>query len=1112
VTLDVTNRLISAAALAAAALALSSAPAFAVRPAAPAGGRGELDVRAGERTPVPAAIRAARAALARRLGPQSLVAVDPVGGGVRALGRTDGFLSGPRAGDAAAVALAYVRAHADVFGLGVGDVAALRPLARYRSDDGVTHLTWAPTSDGIPAYDSTLSVHVSRDGRVIAANGPPLGGLAVPTAAPKLSPSQALGAAQADLGAPMTFPAAHTRAGAERTTTFTNGDHAGLVAFAAPAGDRLAWRLTVAGSGPYVYDEVLDAQTGAVLARHSLTRFAVSHADVFPFHPGAAPALHDGGTAQQVDIAPWLANPAGSTLSGPFAHAYADLNDDDIAQPGEEIGPSSGTDWIYPQDQAVVPGTDSHGVLQHCAPFGPPAGICTWNGATGASEATNRAQVTTQLFYDVNAYHDWLEQPAVGFTNASGNFELGGTGGSDPVQAEADDSIQATQANVNNANMSTPPDGQSPTMQMYLFKSPYPAVNGGDDASIVFHEYTHGLSNRLIGNGDGLTQRQPQAMGEGWSDWYAMDYLVANGFLADTAANGEVAVGAYATGDPVHGIRFQALDCAVGSSAVACGGSENAGHAGGFTFADLGRVGGYDAATPRFEVHDDGEIWSETLWDLRTALGATSARELITNAMRLSPPNPSYLDERDAILEADEADFAGAHRAQIWQVFAVRGMGYGARTASPSATRAVASFATPALATVASTTVGDTGLPTGDGNGVPEPGETATLAVALRNPALVALTGVHATLSSAVPGVDVQSGQVDYGTIAAGDAHAAPPFAVALGRTLACGAQIPLTLHVTSDQGAIDLPVGVSLGAGRSVVSSTDAPQPIPDASPGTGASSTLSVPSGGRIDQLRVIVSIAHTYDGDLSASLTAPGGRSVELFELPGNGPNGAARAGFSSVTFDDAAGPEIQDVANGNGAAVTGSFRPDEPLTAFAGQDRAGTWTLRVTDSFAQDVGSITGWSLDTDQPACTPLQAAAGGGPPGAGASGGAHGTRATVSHRAVKLRLDARARFAFTFTAAPAGLHGKVRFALPRRGHAPPLALGSMRFTTSRTGRVRLVLTVHGRALRRLRQLRTGRVIVTIALGGRTFRSTFKLTAPQPPRRPHAAALPRPRRG
>ena len=44
--------------------------------------------------------------------------------------------------------------------------------------------------------------------------------------------------------------------------------------------------------------------------------------------------------------------------------------------------------------------------------------------------------------------------------------------------------------------------------------------------------------------------------------------------------------------------------------------------------------------------------------------------------MELSPANPSFLDERNAILLADMAVYAGRHHARIWRTFAQRGMGY----------------------------------------------------------------------------------------------------------------------------------------------------------------------------------------------------------------------------------------------------------------------------------------------------------------------------------------------------------------------------------------------------------------------------------------------------
>ena len=39
--------------------------------------------------------------------------------------------------------------------------------------------------------------------------------------------------------------------------------------------------------------------------------------------------------------------------------------------------------------------------------------------------------------------------------------------------------------------MTTPADGISPRLQMFLFTSP--ALNSTDTADVVFHEYTHGL-------------------------------------------------------------------------------------------------------------------------------------------------------------------------------------------------------------------------------------------------------------------------------------------------------------------------------------------------------------------------------------------------------------------------------------------------------------------------------------------------------------------------------------------------------------------------------------------------------------------------------------------
>ena len=52
-------------------------------------------------------------------------------------------------------------------------------------------------------------------------------------------------------------------------------------------------------------------------------------------------------------------------------------------------------------------------------------------------------------------------------------------------------------------------------MQMYLFNSPTPARDGDLDGEIILHEYTHGLSNRRVGGGVGISLLQTEGMGEG---------------------------------------------------------------------------------------------------------------------------------------------------------------------------------------------------------------------------------------------------------------------------------------------------------------------------------------------------------------------------------------------------------------------------------------------------------------------------------------------------------------------------------------------------------------------------------------------------------------------
>ena len=101
--------------------------------------------------------------------------------------------------------------------------------------------------------------------------------------------------------------------------------------------------------------------------------------------------------------------------------------------------------------------------------------MCTWNSADSSSLATNRDNAATNLFYNVNRWHDHLLAAPIGFDEASGNFErVNSTGqgeGGDSVQAENNDG-----GGFDNAFFNTPPDGVEPTMAMWPRTRPRPPL------------------------------------------------------------------------------------------------------------------------------------------------------------------------------------------------------------------------------------------------------------------------------------------------------------------------------------------------------------------------------------------------------------------------------------------------------------------------------------------------------------------------------------------------------------------------------------------------------------------------------------------------------------
>ena len=629
-----------------------------------------------------AASRGATKAFAKSLPAKAVFDLDGTTGTVRMLTRLDGYLTGKSNKKPTTIALKFVKANHDALGLTSGDLNTFKLKRDYVDIGGVHHLYWVQRIGGQTVFGNGLTASVTKDGKLLTLGGSPVSKatLGAPAALEIDSPAAAIADARGRLGA-----ASDSRAGST--------DSAERVLFVTPRGSRIAWMTTVMSvSAPAT--QVVDAASGRLLYRNPLSSDAVGErsAQVFRNYPGAK----RGGSYIGVSLTGngWL--PRGATkLQGNNAHAYSDVDDNNSASASEEVSRF---------DKRLVPFKIKG--MSFCKDF-----PCSWDPDKPFSWKTNREQNATQVFYFVNRFHDHLLAKPIGFTEAAGNFENANstkTGKAhDAVQTQTMDGASTDNGlpdsnHVDNANMSTPPDGTPPTMQMYLQHQPgtsypggdpFPANNTGDEAVTVYHEYTHGLSNRLVvdvmGNST-LGPIQGDAMGEAWGDWYAADSLVSDGLEVDKKGKADLALFIYdGAGAPL--IRTQDIDCTPSSPASRCpqDSRSTTGHTGGYTYADYAKVIGLP------EVHADGEIWGQTLWSLRDKVGSRVALGLVTRAMELAPFNPSYLDMRNALLVADTAHNQGKYHAKIWNTFASRGMGFYAGSLGGDDTAPAADTKTP---------------------------------------------------------------------------------------------------------------------------------------------------------------------------------------------------------------------------------------------------------------------------------------------------------------------------------------------------------------------------------------------------------------------------------
>lgn len=398
------------------------------------------------------------------------------GRGAPSLLRTPAAASPPAWLSSEAVARLHLERHRDAHGISRDVVANARLLYVHDSGRGGVIVALRTRVGDIDVFHGDVKVLLDRQRRPLAISGTPHPAATAATARPfRLDAAAAL----------HTLLAEHHIAGATRLAPEHGWSRFTLAGQPLPSRSKPVYfpladalvpahliELQLTTRGAYeVLQYVVAADDGQLLMRRSATA-----SDSFQYRVWAdVDGDHRPADGPLVD---WTPHPTGKPDQGPVDFAAPAL----VSMEGFNTNPDGFADpWLDPGAKQTL-GNNVDAYVDH-------------DGPDGLDDADFRATVTspgvfdrtydltlaplvsdeqsmaaiTQLFYVTNWMHDfWYDS---GFNEATGvaqalNFGRGGAEG-DVMRAEAQDG--ALQGARNNANMSTPMDGVSPRMQMYLW-------------------------------------------------------------------------------------------------------------------------------------------------------------------------------------------------------------------------------------------------------------------------------------------------------------------------------------------------------------------------------------------------------------------------------------------------------------------------------------------------------------------------------------------------------------------------------------------------------------------------------------------------------------------
>ena len=943
----------------------------------------------------------------------------------------------------------FVRDNSDLMGLNSTQIADLKVAEDYKNpenDLGIAELE--QDIDGIPVFRGSVKAGFTKNHEIVQV---------INNLAPGIDPSS-VSKDFGDAGTALVAAAnnvAHQFGPGENVSAVVETSPNKVVFGAgdfAPTAEKMffptepgvavpAWRVLI-WEDDAAYYVIVDAQDGTVLWRKNLTdsqtqsatfnvyanpNAMVNIADSpFPMSPGPnspngvqAAALGRTLITRIGNEAPYTFNDLGwitdgnNTTDGNNVQAGLDRENPN-SQVGATVGidPNgvpSGTNRVFdfPFNPGIPVGSGLPSAGDSPLPAGQTPATCQAQG-TATPPTDFQKAVVTQLFYIANWYHD--ETYRLGFTEAARNFQnnnfgRGGNAG-DRVAAESQDC-----SGTNNANFTTPSDGSRGRMQMYIWVNPTPDFDGSLDADVVIHELTHGLSNRLHGNGSGLSGlNMSRGMGEGWSDFYAHSMLSE----PSDPINAVYPTGGYATYNLRGGVNLynnyyygiRRFPKAVMAFTGPNGKPHNP-----LTFKDIDSTkidlsdGAFPPAInlPADSVHPAGEVWSSALWEVRAkyierlgwAVGNRRVLQHVTDGMKLAPISPTFLQERDAIAAAAIATGTPEDVADVWAGFAIRGMGWsasiqnsGGSTADGTGTgltRVTEAFDGPNLIISPDIAVSD--ATTGDNDGFFEPGETVKITLSLKNVTGLAADNVNAQIAG--------GGSAAYGTIAH-NGTASNQINYTIPANTQCGAAVNITINATSSLGptsftraiptgkavssftenfdgvtAPALPAGwsaLSVQNGINFVTTTNnvntAPNAMFAANPTTvGGGSDLTSPTipvtiSGAILSFRNRYDTEAGWDGGV-VEISVAGGAFQDIIAAGGafvdNGYNGNLGAGINNPLAGRSAW-----TGNSNGYVTTNIRLP----AAAVGQNVQFKFRFGADDNTA-GAGANPGWYIDNVQ---------------------------------------------------------------------------------------------------------------------------------------------------